>query len=70
MINLYTIWNLDVFLGSIGNKRLDIGYWIWVIWDWGLDIEDSVGGLVGHCFIAPMGAVVIHAIAYNHHFRW
>ena len=67
---MYAIWNLDVFLGSIGNERLDIGYWILVVGDLGLDIEDSVGGLVGHRFVAPMGTVEIHGIAENHHFGW
>jgi putative methionine-R-sulfoxide reductase with GAF domain len=35
-----------------------------------LDIEDTIGNLVGHCFVAPMGTVEIHRIAKNHHFGW
>ena len=67
---MYAVWNLDVFLGSIGNERLDIGYGIWVIGDRGLDIEDTIGNLVGHCFIVPMHAVVVHRVAYYHHLGW
>ena len=65
---MYTIWNLDILLGSIGNKRLDIGYWIWDIGYWVLDIEDTVGDLVGHGFVAPMGAIEVHRVTEYHHF--
>ena len=60
---MYTVWDLDVLLGSIGDEGLVIG-------DLGLDVEDSVGGLVGHGFVAPMGAVEVHGVVYNYHFGW
>ena len=62
-IDLYAVWNLDILLGSIGDERTVIGCRI-------LDIEDTIGNLVGHCFVAPMGTVEIHRIAKNHHFGW
>ena len=35
-----------------------------------MNVEDAIGDLVGHCFVAPMRAVEVHGVANNDHFGW